>query len=237
MFFVSKSCVRHIGQILSHPRAWRSAGMERPYQWMKPSLGAIGVCTALLACRNPLGSTDRADGGTAMPAPTQAPASSSTEAGVDGGNETQQGETLGPASEWLFRVTGAVIKRSAPLSSGAPAETFSFPEDRSEKLCVIARRTGDSCCINYGGSGCSVSIQAGDLVRSGMGLSVVFHREGEVILTLNEVRFSADTVRYTTKGYALPLKEAASAPGGQPAPWGNRGWPSSLNGFLERRSE
>lgn len=205
--------------------------------WMKLSLGAIAVCAALLACKNPLASTDREDGGPATTAPTPARASSSAEGAIDSGNEIRQGETLGPASEWLFRVTGVVIKRTAPLSFGGATSTFSFPEDRSEKLCVQVRRTGDSCCVNYGGSGCSVRIHAADLARGGMGLSVVFHREGEVILTLNEVRFSSDTVRYTTKGYALPLKEAASAPGGQPAPWGNRGWPSSLNGFLERRSE
>lgn len=194
-----------VGQFLSHPRrSWRTRGMERPYLWMKLSPVLIAVCAALLACKNPLASTDREDGAAAPPAPTPMRTSSSTEVGTDSGIGTQQGDTLGPASEWVFRVTGVVLKR-VPLQS-VEAYTSSFPEDRSEKLCIEVRRTGDSCCINYGGSGCSVPIQAGDLVRSGMGLSVVFHREGKVILTLNGVRFAANSVRYASKGYALPLK-------------------------------
>lgn len=48
---------------------------------------------------------------------------------------------------------------------------------------------------------------------------------------------AANSVRYASRGYALPLKDAVMAPGGEPAPWGNRGWPLSLNGFLERKPE
>ncbi|MCL4750472.1 MAG: serine/threonine protein kinase [Myxococcales bacterium] len=144
----------------------------------------------------------------------------------------QQGDLLSADSEWLLRVNGAVLMRASPTSKAEPS---SFPEDRSERLCIQVRRTGESCCINFGATGCSVPIRVGDLLRAGMGLSAVFYRDGNVILTLNDVRFPASSLRYTEKGYALPLKEATVAPGGEPAPWGNRGWPASINGFLDRK--
>lgn len=152
------------------------------------------------------------------------------------GPGVQQGDVLAADSEWLFRINGAVILRAAPMSVGGKAEPSSFPEERGEKFCVQVRRTGESCCVNFGATGCSLPIQIGDVLPTGTGLTAVFHRGGQVILTLDHVRFPRGPLRYTNGGYALPLKEATVAPGGEPAPWGNRGWPSSINGFLERRS-
>lgn len=147
----------------------------------------------------------------------------------------QQGDVLAADSEWLFRINGAVILRAAPVSVGGKAESSSFPEERGERFCVQVRRTGESCCVNFGATGCSLPIQIGDVLPTGMGLTAIFHRGGQVILTLEEVRFPRGPLRYTRSGYALPLKDAAVAPGGEPTPWGNRGWPSSINGFLDRK--
>ena len=191
-------------------------------------LGVIGLVV--------FGSGDRAAPGT-LPADSRPPTRPA--ATLPSGGEsrdrtgTQQGDVLAADSEWLFRVNGAVVMRASPTSKAEPS---SFPEERGERLCIQVRRTGESCCINFGATGCSVPIRVGDLLRTGMGLSAVFYRDGNVILTLNDVRFPASFLRYSEKGYALPLKDATVAPSDEPPPWGNRGWPSSINGFLDRKS-
>lgn len=226
--------------ISSEPRMSPSS-VSRRSRWVWVALaglcaGGFAVVTVAATVLVVLGSDDPAapatppaDSPSASKGPKAAEPSGEKSSAVPG---AQQGEVLSADSEWLFRVNGAVVMRASPTSKPEPS---SFPEARGERLCIQVRRTGESCCINFGATGCSVPVRVGDLLRTGMGLSAVFYRDGNVVLTLNDVRFPSSSLRYAEKGYALPLKEATVAPSDEPPPWGNRGWPSSINGFLERK--